>query len=114
MGAVPIGSLVGSIDGQVRAAAVLGHRTMLQTMGTVGTVQVAGLDVPAAAALPSETLAVRRVKLSFDLRMFDDGVKLGCRVGGCPGKLVMEWEATAAPEATALLRTRAELTVAKE
>lgn len=108
-----LGSLVANIDGQIRRAGIKAHAAALVEAAKTGPLTVGGVEIDGSALVPRDLLEARRLSLDLNIVVSDDRVSLRkpgiC--GGNVGTLKIEWEAVAAPEATALVRTKAELTL---
>ena len=109
-----LGNLLAAIDSQVRIAALRAHCSVVKEMERVESAKVASQEIPPDALLPRDVLATKRIAMKLDVFMRDDRVSLtrGCIGGGTPATIEIEWEAQPAPEATALIRTRAEARIA--
>ena len=111
--------LIEGIDTAVRVGAARAHCNVLEELAKIKPVKIGDVELPAASLMPRDLFQSKALKMEFDVWLTNDGVSLEKRrrpcAGGSKGKLVIEWEAVLAPEATALVRTKAEhLVAAKE
>ena len=104
--------LIARIDSSVRLASVEAHRRTLANVAK----QPAAFDdrVPTDALLPRAWLEPDRLELELPVRVSGDEVSLRARgARGRDGILKVRWRRTSAPEATALVRTAAELQLSR-
>lgn len=113
-----LGDLLAAFDSEVRRAAITAHADAVKQAVATPGVTLGEMKIPGQSLMPRELLEARRCSIEFDVTLRDNGVslskrhRLGC--GGSRARVRMEWEASGAPEATALVRTRAEAKVDKQ
>lgn len=110
--------LLTELDSQLRISAVNAHKAVLEVFAKTEATQIGDIHIPAEALMPRELLEPKKIVLEVDCTMYDDHVELTRNhlfaSNGSKAKLIIEWESTAAPEATSLVRTKAEIKMAKE
>ena len=109
-----LGKLLEEIDKQVRISAIKAHEEAVKCCAKIESLTIGDFEIPAKALIPRDLLAPKRMAMEFSVYATDKGVSLTkglCRTG-TKVDVAIEWEAKEAPEATSLVRTHAEATVA--
>ena len=110
-------ALLESIDSQVRVAAVRAHTAVLMELAKTKAAKIVDVEIPANALIPDKLMREERIGMKFDVWLRDNGVSLtrGFLFGssGTKATIEMEWVAAPAPEATSLVRTKAESKLAE-
>ena len=105
--------LLARLDSSVRIAALEAHRRMLTNLAKQPPPDFGG-SIPPDALLPRTVLEPDTVELEVPVRASDDQISLrASRRRGRAGLLRIRWQQVEAPEATALVRTNAELILSK-
>ena len=108
-----LGDIIAEIDSQIRQAGIRAHTAVLREVAGLDGMQIGGIRIPRQALIPRDLFETKRVAMEFDVLLQEKGASLESRRRTCRAgtvaRLSMEWESVPAPEATALIRTRAEL-----
>ena len=107
-----LGKLVAAIDSQIRLATIKAHADAIKAIAELQDVSFGDFTIPARALAPRELFEASSIALEFTLRLRDDSASLSTgKVRRGNAKLSIQWKATPAPEAAALVRVKAEATV---
>ena len=111
-----LSALLEAIDRSVRSAGVRAHEHVITEIARVEGKKIGDVEIPADALIPRDILEAKRTAMEFEVLLTKDGVAFskGLMKCGSTIKVSMEWEAVPAPEATSLVRTKAEAVLASD
>ena len=115
-GMAELGELLAAMDYQVRQSALRAHCALLEDVAKIQSLTIGDVTIPREALLPADLHKMTKIAFEFEVFLRNNGASLSKTIfkGGTSAKICMEWEAAPAPEATALVRTKAETVFAKQ